>query len=136
MTNHTGNHLPTSGSAARGAAGKSASSRQSHLEHPATVYAVSKVRLDGDGRVRAVLWGQVDTVRNDWTAGEAVALVEDVVEAIHNGDAVFALFPSTHGHLPERRFVVVEYDNGWETIALEGSPTHEREVHDMDRLDA
>ena len=101
---------------------------------PHDVYAVSKVRLDRDGRVRAVLWGQVDTGKNDWMSGEAVAPVKDVVDAIHNGDAVFALFPAEHGHLPERCFVVVEYDNGWETIALEGNPTYEREVHDMDRL--
>jgi hypothetical protein len=102
---------------------------------PHDVYAVSKVRLDHDGRVMAVLWGQVDTGKNDWKNGEAIASVQDVVDAIHKGAAVFALFPSEHGHLPERRFVVVEYDNGWETIALEGDPTYEREVHDMDRLD-
>ena len=35
---------------------------------------------------------------------------------------------------PARRFVVVDYDNGWQSIALDGAPTHEREVHDMDRL--
>ena len=136
MSNQTSNHTQTSGTAARGAAGKNVSTRQENLEYPMAVYAVSKVRLDGEGRVKAVLWGQVDTQKNDWTNGEAVAPVEDVVEAIHNGDAVFALFPSEHGHLPERRFIAVEYDNGWETIALEGNPTYEREVHDMDRLDA
>ena len=69
------------------------------------------------------------------TAGPEVrAPVSDVVNAIHRGDQVFALFPSAHGHLPDRRFMTVSYDNGWETVALEGPPTHEREVHDMDRL--
>jgi hypothetical protein len=28
----------------------------------------------------------------------------------------------------------VDYDNGWETIALDGPATHEREIHDMERL--
>ena len=104
-------------------------------EKAMTVYAVSKVRLDKDGRVTDVLWGQVNTRTNLWAAPEEVAPVAEVVGAIHTGDQVFALFSTTHGHLPERHFVVVEYDNGWETIALDGPTTHEREIHDMDRLD-
>ena len=99
-----------------------------------SVYAVSKVQLDNDGRVIAVLWGRVDTHMNQWAGPEVRALVADVVHAIHRGDQVFALFPSAHGHLPDRRFMTVAYDNGWETVALEGPPTFEREVHDMDRL--
>ena len=99
-----------------------------------SVYAVSKVQLDNDGRVVAVLWGRVDTQQNQWAGPEMHAPVAEVVNAIHRGDQVFALFPSAHGHLPERRFMTVSYDNGWETVALEGPPTHEREVHDLDRL--
>ena len=60
------------------------------------------VRPDRDGRVTAVLWGQVDTRRNDWANGESIAPVADGVDALHNGAAVFALFPAEHGHLPER----------------------------------
>ena len=100
-----------------------------------TVYAVSRVRLDKDGRVTDVLWGEVDTKTNQWATAESVAPVVEVVDAIHAGGQVFALFPTTHGHLPERRFIVVDYDSGWETIALDGPSTHEREIHDMDRLE-
>jgi hypothetical protein len=100
------------------------------------VFAVSKVRLDQDGRITHVYWGEVNTHKNDWAGPEIVAPVIDAVRAIHDGGQVFALFPSTHGHLPDRRFMVVDYDSGWETISLDGPPTHEREVHDMDRLDA
>lgn len=100
-----------------------------------TVFAVSRVGLDKDGRVTSVLWGRVNTQTNEWLAPEVVAPVIDVVNAIHAGEAVFALFPSTYGHLPDRRFVVVDYDNGWETIALSGAATHEREIHDMQRLE-
>jgi len=99
------------------------------------VFAVSKVRLDKDGRVTDVYWGEVDTAKNDWAGPEKVAPVIDAVRAIHDGHAVFALFPSTHGHLPDRRFMVVDYDSGWETISLDGPPTLEREVHDMARID-
>ena len=99
------------------------------------VFAVSKVRLDQDGRVIAVFWGRVNTDTNQWATAEVVAPVREVVEAIRTGDQVFALFPSEHGHVPDRQFMVVEYDNGWATIALEGPPTYEREVHDMERLD-
>lgn len=100
------------------------------------VFAVSKVRLDKDGRATAVFWGRVDTAKNQWATAEVVAPVREVVEAIHAGDQVFALFPSEHGHVPDRQFMVVDYDNGWETIALMGPSTHEREIHDMERLDA
>ena len=100
-----------------------------------TVYAVSRVRLDTDGRVTHVLWGGVNTATNAWAGPESEVPVKAVVKAIHAGDRVFALFPTEHGHLPDRRFIVVDYDNGWETVSLEGPPTHEREVHDMDRLD-
>lgn len=98
------------------------------------VFAVSKVRLDKDGRITHVFWGEVNTRRNEWAGAESVAPVAEAVRAIHGGDEVFALFPSPHGHLPERRFMVVDYDSGWETISLDGAPTHEREVHDMARL--
>jgi hypothetical protein len=99
-----------------------------------SVFAVSKVRLDPDGRVTAVLWGKVDTQKNEWAEGEEIASAASAVDAIESGSQVFALFPTTHGHLPDRRFMVVEYENGWKTIALEGPPTFEREVHDMDHL--
>ena len=99
-----------------------------------TVYAVSKVRLDEDGRVTDVFWGEVDTQKNDWAGPEADADVAKVVEALEAGDHVYSLFPSEHGHLPARRFMVVEYDDGRKTIALDGPATHEREIHDMDKM--
>lgn len=97
-------------------------------------WAVSKVRLDAGGRIGAVFWGEVDTRRNDWAGAETEAPCVAAVEALQRGDAVFALFPSTHGHVPDRRFVVADYDDGRRTIVLDGPATHEREVHDMDRL--
>jgi len=36
--------------------------------------AVSKIGLDADGRVASVLWGQVDTDRNDRATDEAITL--------------------------------------------------------------
>ncbi len=99
------------------------------------IYAVSKVRLDDDGRVTQVYWGEVDPVRNAWVDDELVSSVAEAVFAIHRGDAVFALFPTEHGHLPDRRFAVVAYDDGRETIAFDGPATHEREVHDLARIE-
>ena len=84
------------------------------------VYAVSKVRLDHDGRVIAVFWGRVNTDTNQWATPEVLAPVREVVDAIRAGDQVYALFPSTHGHLPDRPFMIVAYDNGWATISLYG----------------
>ena len=59
------------------------------------VFAVSKVGLDKDGRVTTVFWGKVNTSTNQWAAPEVVAPVADVVNAIHSGDDVYALFPTT-----------------------------------------
>jgi hypothetical protein len=98
-------------------------------------FAVSKVQLDSDGRITDVLWGRVETNKNTWATPLALAPVAAVVGALRNGDQVFALFPSVHGHLPERRFVVADYDGGRNTIVLDGPTASEREVHDMDRLD-
>ncbi|PTT87729.1 hypothetical protein DBR42_11110 [Pelomonas sp. HMWF004] len=100
-----------------------------------TTFAVSKVRLDDSGRITAVLWGQVDTAQNRWATPEVVAPVAAAVDALHAGCRVFALFPSTYGHVPDREFVVADYDGGRKTLVLDGPATHEREVHDMDRLD-
>ena len=103
--------------------------------HQMKTFAVSKVQLDPDGRITAVFWGEVDTEKNDWATQEVMAPVAAAVNALHAGDQVFALFPSTHGHLPDRRFVVADYDGARKTIVLDGPSASEREVHDMDRLD-
>ena len=85
------------------------------------VHAVARVRLDADGRVTGV----------DWHTEPVIADVSEVVAALRRGDDVFALFPGPHGLEPARRFRIVDYDNGWETINLDGPPTHDHEIHDM-----
>lgn len=102
---------------------------------PFATFAVSRVKLDADGRVTAVYWGKVDTRKNEWAEPEVVAPVAEAVKALDRGDPVFALFPSPHGHVPERSFVTVDYDDGRRTIVLAGPATHQREMHDMDRQD-
>jgi hypothetical protein len=112
----------------------------SHIEagrrvRRSVTFAVSKVELDQDGRVVNVLWGKVNTRTNAWATPEVLAPVADAVKALHAGNRVFALFPSVHGHLPDRQFVAVDYDDGRETIVLDGPTAYEREIHDMDRID-
>ena len=98
-------------------------------------FAVSKVGLDAAGRVTQLLWGRVDTQTNAWATPEVVVPVLEAVIALKAGDRVVALFPSTHGHLPDRQFVIADYDGGLQTIVLDGPTAFEREIHDMDRLD-
>ena len=100
-----------------------------------TTFAVSKVQLDSGGCMTAALWGQVDTAKNAWATPEIVSPVAAVVYALHAGGQVFALFPSIHGHLPDRQFVIADYDGGRKTIVLDGPTACEREIHDMNRLD-
>jgi hypothetical protein len=47
---------------------------------------------------------------------------------------VIALFPSGNDLVPGGHFIEVDYDIGWRTIALEGPPSLDREVHDMAKL--
>ena len=101
---------------------------------PARTYAVSQVALDPAGRVTAVRWGQVDTGRNAWATPEVVVPVAVAVAALRAGDQVVALFPSLHGHLPDRLFVEADYGGGRHTVVLAGPSTWAREVHDMDRI--
>jgi hypothetical protein len=101
-----------------------------------TTFAVSKVTLDAAGRITAVFWGQVDTDKNTWATPEVVAPVAAAVDALHAGHQVFAMFGSVHGHVRDRQFVVADYDGGRKTIVLDGPTAFEREVHDMERIDA
>jgi len=48
-----------------------------------TVHAVSRVRLDKDGRVTDLLWGEAGTKTNRRATPELVAPVVEVVDAIH-----------------------------------------------------
>lgn len=105
------------------------SRRRSHA-----VYAVSKVGLDADGRVTRVRWGRVDTAANRWIGDETVSPVADAVAALRAGDQVFALFATAGGHMPGGQFTFVDYDDGRQTIVLQGAPIDAHEIHDMDRL--
>ena len=97
-----------------------------------TFYAVSQIRLDDHRRVGEVVWGQVDPASNRWATDETRAPVADVVDAIHNGDPVFALFRGEDGHAPQRRFVAVEHADGEESVMLEGGIGS---IHDLDAMD-
>lgn len=99
-----------------------------------SVFAVSKVRTDAEGTITDVFWGVVDTKSNRWVSPEVAAPAAEVLDALHNGDQVVALFPATHGYQPERQFVVMQHSGGRESLALEGRPTPEREIQDMDQL--
>lgn len=100
----------------------------------ARTFAVSRVQLDADGRVLAVRWGPVNTETNQWAEPESTVPVAQAVQALHEGHRVFALFVAPHGHLPERKFAAVDYEDGRKTIVLQGPAIAGREIHDMDKL--
>jgi hypothetical protein len=100
-----------------------------------SVFAVAKVRLDSEEHVTHVVWGVVDTKSNRWVSPEVVAPVAEVLDAIHNGDQVVALFATTHGHVPGQAFVAIDHENGKEGIALDGASIPGREIQDIARLE-
>ena len=104
--------------------------------NPLIFYAVSKVRLDDHQRVSEVVWRQVDTVSNRWVTDETRAPVADVVGVICNGDAVFALFRGQGGQVSQRRFMVMEHNDGEWSVVLEGVAGSAPDLEAMDRIEA
>lgn len=76
----------------------------------------------------------MNTTTSQWIGDESISPVADAVAALKAGDQVFALFASANGHTPGQQFTFVNYDDGRQTIVLQGAPIDEHEVHDMDRL--
>ena len=97
-------------------------------------FEVSKVRIGPDGHVSDVLWGEVDAGSDRAVGVRVVASASQVVDAIHDGVQVAAVFPSKE-RCPERSFLIVEHADGRECIALDGPPSPGRNVDDIDSLD-
>ena len=100
------------------------------------VFAVSAVRLDAAQHVVEVLSAEVDEKSNLGVSTAVRATASDVINAIHAGQQILAVFPKTRGHRPDRSFVVLEHDNGSETLALAGSNARDRQLGDLAALQA
>ena len=98
------------------------------------LFEVSKVRIGPDGHVSDVLWGEVDSGSDRAVGARVLATAAEVVDAIHDGAQVEAMF-SAKGHLLERLFAIVLHADGRECIALDGEPSPGRNVTDLDSLD-
>ncbi len=102
-------------------------------------FEVSKLRIASDGHVSQVLWGEVDGGSDRDVGDHVVASAAEVVDAIHDGAQVAAVFPSSKAdhprHRPERLFVIVEHEDGRECIAFEGPKSAGRDLADVARLD-
>lgn len=95
---------------------------------------VSKVRIGPDGRVSDVLWGEVDAGSDRAVGARVVASASEVIDAIHDGAQVAAMFPS-RDRCPERSFLIVEHADERACIAFEGLASPGRNVADIDSLD-
>lgn len=102
-------------------------------------FEVSKVRIGADGHVSEVLWSEVGGGSDRDVGARALASAAEVVDAIHDGAQVAAIFPASEAvhpkHRPERLFVIVEHEDGRECIAFEGAPSPCRDLADMVGLD-
>ena len=98
-------------------------------------FEVSKVRIGSDGHVSDVLWAEVNAGADHDVGARVTATAAEVVDAIHDGAQVAAVFASAGVHRPERAFVIVEHEDGRECIAFDGAPSPGRNVGDIDTLD-
>jgi hypothetical protein len=96
-------------------------------------FEVSKVRIGPDGHVSDVLWGEVKADADKAVGTSVLATALEVVDAIHAGAHVAAVFPSKDRRA-ERALVVVEHLDGRQCIAFDGQPSPGRNLSDLDRL--
>jgi hypothetical protein len=82
------------------------------------LFSISKIRLDPAGWPTHVLWGEVNAGSDLDVGAQRVAPVADVVDAIHDGAEVAAVFLLPRARSPEHILVVTERPDGSETIAL------------------
>jgi len=98
-------------------------------------FEVSKVRIGSDGHVSEVLWSEVGGGSDRDVGARVLAPAAEVVDAIHNGAWVAAIFPASEDdhqvRRPERAFVIVEHEDGRECIGFEGLPSPGRDLADM-----
>lgn len=104
------------------------------------VFAISKVRLNEAGGITDVLWAEISAKSNRDVGAPVVVPVADVIDALHDGASVSAIFPVQFGALPGHAFEVVEFADGVETIDLVGAhdtdPASRVDLRDLARLDA
>ena len=93
---------------------------RSETDETRHVFAISKVRLKEAGSVTEVLWAEINARSNLDIGVSVVVPVADVIDAIHDGAQVSAVFPARFGAMPDYTFEVIEFTNGMETIDLVG----------------
>jgi hypothetical protein len=98
------------------------------------VFEVSRVAIGPDGRISRVLWSEVGAKSDADVGARFVVAAADVVDAIHAGARVAAVFEGRGEPLPERILVVVEHDDGQESLAFEDGPSPGREMSDIATL--
>jgi hypothetical protein len=98
-------------------------------------FEVSRVRIAADGHVSNVLWSEVDGVGDRDVGPQVRATADEVIDAIHDGARVAAVFRSPDGPLPERAFVIVDHPDGRERLAFEGDASPGRDLADLPRMD-
>jgi hypothetical protein len=98
-------------------------------------FEVSRVAVGPDGTISRVLWSEVGAKSDADVGARVLASVSEVLDAIHAGARVAAVFEGRDEPLPERIFVVVEHEDGHESLAFEDGPSPGREMSDILALD-
>jgi hypothetical protein len=95
-----------------------------------SVFLVAKLRSDPRGRIESVLLTEMDRRTRMLLSAEEVP-VSEVIDLIHSGHSVCAMFASRQEREVDRRFAVALAGDGQETIVLDGPATPGRELRDI-----
>ena len=78
-----------------------------------------------------VRWREVNAASDLDVGASVVASAADVVDAIHDGAQVAAMFFGPSADLPQRLFIVIEHQDGTEALALDGPSSPGRNLADI-----
>lgn len=82
-----------------------------------------------------MLWGEVNAGSNRDVSSRVVVSAAEVIDTIHDGAQVIAVFPMTKDQQPARVFVIFEHKDGREYIDFDDASSPGRNLRDMDNLD-
>jgi len=97
-------------------------------------FEVSKLRMGTDGQVSEVLWCEASMGSDHALGTRVVAAASEVVDAMHDGAQVAAVF-SSQDRCPARSFTIVEQADGRECLAFDGAPSPGRNLADIETLE-
>jgi hypothetical protein len=99
-------------------------------------FGIDAVRIDpSNDRITHVRWAAVDPATREWSSPTSIADVDEVVNAIHRGDAVWSLFTLGGTRFLGPKIIAVSHVNGHDGIDTDVPDGHiEKCIDDLPHI--